>query len=189
MLSNKEAVDIVASAPSRSTSARALVDCATRSWRLKYPTSKNDDCAVVCLFLDHQSEAFMDNRGNDSTTILEQAMDTIEITNKNTEVTEIVESPAVLHHSSTLRSSEVVESHAVIEDLGTLHSSDEIVLVSDSTEEKPPMKSQSRRSLAECISNAEEEEWSALEGVARVNSLLSIPRFLSGEKRTASWRK
>ncbi|KAG6384103.1 hypothetical protein SASPL_156101 [Salvia splendens] len=53
VLSNKEAVDIVASAPGRGTAARALVDCATRAWRLKYPTSKNDDCAAVCLFLEH----------------------------------------------------------------------------------------------------------------------------------------
>ncbi|KAM3364134.1 hypothetical protein P3S68_018988 [Capsicum galapagoense] len=51
VLSNKEAVDIVASAPSRATAGRALVDCATRAWRLKYPTSKNDNCAIVCLYL------------------------------------------------------------------------------------------------------------------------------------------
>uniref|UniRef100_A0A5B6Z2H6 protein-serine/threonine phosphatase n=1 Tax=Davidia involucrata TaxID=16924 RepID=A0A5B6Z2H6_DAVIN len=52
VLSNKEVVDIVASAPARSFAARAIVESAVRAWRYKYPTSKVDDCAVVCLFLD-----------------------------------------------------------------------------------------------------------------------------------------
>ncbi|KAL2927056.1 putative protein phosphatase 2C 33 [Bienertia sinuspersici] len=52
VLSNKEVVDIVAAAPSRSTAAKALVETAVRGWKSKYPTSKIDDCAVVCLFLD-----------------------------------------------------------------------------------------------------------------------------------------
>ncbi|KAJ4762372.1 hypothetical protein LUZ62_072747 [Rhynchospora pubera] len=57
VLSNKEVVDIVAAAPTRSSAARSLVESAVRSWRLKYPTSKIDDCAVVCLFLDTDSVA------------------------------------------------------------------------------------------------------------------------------------
>ena len=52
MLSNAEVVEIVASAPARSSAARALVESAVQAWRCKYPTSKVDDCAVVCLFLD-----------------------------------------------------------------------------------------------------------------------------------------
>ncbi|GAB2218471.1 hypothetical protein Droror1_Dr00001695 [Drosera rotundifolia] len=52
VLSNKEVVDIIAAAPTRSTAARILVETAVRAWRMKYPTSKIDDCAVVCLFLD-----------------------------------------------------------------------------------------------------------------------------------------
>lgn len=52
MLSNKEVVDIVASAPARSSAARTLVQSAVFAWKCKYPTSKVDDCAVVCLFLD-----------------------------------------------------------------------------------------------------------------------------------------
>ena len=51
MLSNEEVVAIVASAPSRSSAARALVESAVRAWRYKYPTSKVDDCAAVCLYL------------------------------------------------------------------------------------------------------------------------------------------
>ncbi|XP_072969467.1 probable protein phosphatase 2C 33 [Typha angustifolia] len=52
VLSNKEVVDIVASASDRSSAARSLVTLAIRAWRLRYPTSKIDDCAVVCLFLN-----------------------------------------------------------------------------------------------------------------------------------------
>ncbi|KAF9595391.1 hypothetical protein IFM89_000309 [Coptis chinensis] len=45
-------VDIVASAPSRTTAARVVVDCVVRAWRIKFTTSKSDDCVVICLFLD-----------------------------------------------------------------------------------------------------------------------------------------
>ncbi|GMI88722.1 hypothetical protein like AT3G02750 [Hibiscus trionum] len=55
VLSNQEVVDIIASAPARSSAARALVEVAVRAWRYKYSTSKVDDCAVVCLFLDSNS--------------------------------------------------------------------------------------------------------------------------------------
>ncbi|KAJ7539215.1 hypothetical protein O6H91_11G081300 [Diphasiastrum complanatum] len=40
VLSNTEVVDIIATAPTRRTAARSLVECAVRAWRLKYPTSK-----------------------------------------------------------------------------------------------------------------------------------------------------
>ncbi|XP_030536603.2 probable protein phosphatase 2C 33 [Rhodamnia argentea] len=56
VLSNKEVVDIVASAP-RSIAARTLVETAVRTWRLKYPYAKVDDCAVVCLFLNSNSSS------------------------------------------------------------------------------------------------------------------------------------
>ena len=49
-------VDIVASARSRSTAAKSLVETAVRAWKRKYPTSKVDDCAVVCLFLDSHTK-------------------------------------------------------------------------------------------------------------------------------------
>ncbi|KAJ0846701.1 putative protein-serine/threonine phosphatase [Helianthus annuus] len=51
VLTNKDVIDIVASAESRSCAARAVVESAVRAWNHKYPTSKVDDCAVVCLFL------------------------------------------------------------------------------------------------------------------------------------------
>ena len=54
---------------------------------------------------------------------------------------------------------------------------------------KEPERCGSARSLADCISTNEEEEWSALEGVTRVNSLLNLPRKLSGDKKSTSWKK
>ncbi|KAJ0091697.1 hypothetical protein Patl1_13264 [Pistacia atlantica] len=56
VLSNKQVVDIVASAP-RSSAAQILVESAVQAWRYKYPTSKVDDCAVVCLFLSSSSDS------------------------------------------------------------------------------------------------------------------------------------
>ena len=48
VLSNDEVVSIVGAA-SPSSAAQTL--SAHRAWRTKYPTSKTDDCAAVCLFL------------------------------------------------------------------------------------------------------------------------------------------
>ncbi|KAJ4915932.1 putative protein phosphatase 2C 6 [Raphanus sativus] len=159
VLSNKEAVDIVASAPSRNTAARALVCTAVRAWRLKYPTSKNDDCAVVCLFLeDSSAEASMEV----SETVVHSRKESIE--------------------SVTFTSSKDGEKKE--------EASAEIVPVLDIKEEKTCERIESKKTtLAECISVKDDEEWSALEGLTRVNSLLSIPRFLSGELRSGSWRK
>ncbi|KAL8135471.1 putative protein phosphatase 2C 66 [Apium graveolens] len=174
VISNKEAVDIVASAPGRATAARALIDCATRAWRLKYPTSKNDDCAVVCLYLDHVC-----------TPDVAQAQNNVTNTPKEVE-------PVVVNDYKTTENGTISPSRSImLEHSGTVRCSDEIVPVIETAEEKHPGKrvGQSQRSLAECISTAEEEEWSALEGVTRVNSLLSLPRFMSFDKGSASWRK
>ncbi|CAM8918087.1 unnamed protein product [Rhodiola kirilowii] len=54
VLSNKEVVEIVASV-GHSSAARTLVESAVKAWRYKYPTSKVDDCAAVCLFFDSNS--------------------------------------------------------------------------------------------------------------------------------------
>ncbi|CAH9052902.1 unnamed protein product [Cuscuta epithymum] len=169
VLSNKEVVDIVAaSAPAGPSSAsRALVECANRAWRLKYPTSKNDDCAVVCLFLKKLSIAV-------------QEPHTILPTNADDVDNDINKCGA-----------------GVFEQQHSGGGGGEIVAV----EENPTKGTRSnggvdhdlsKRSLAECLSTGDEEEWSALEGIARVNSLLSIPRLLSsggGDKGSSSWRK
>ncbi|KAL6204231.1 hypothetical protein ACLB2K_021499 [Fragaria x ananassa] len=189
VLSNKEAIEIVASAPSHTTAARALVDCAVRAWRLKYPTSKNDDCAVVCLFLEQFSVADEVVTETEVTENKGEGMETMETAESNTEDVEIVDSQVIAaeHLGSDL---ELSDSHAsALEHSSTVQSSDEIVPVSESTEQMLPTKlgAQSKRSLAECIST--DEDWSALEGVTRVNSLLSLPRLLSADKRSPSWRK
>ncbi|KAF8772421.1 hypothetical protein HU200_005782 [Digitaria exilis] len=59
VLSNDEVVGIVSRAKSRASAARSLVESAHRTWRTRFPTSKIDDCAVVCLFLntDEASES------------------------------------------------------------------------------------------------------------------------------------
>ncbi|KAL1221383.1 putative protein phosphatase 2C 6 [Cardamine amara subsp. amara] len=164
VLSNKEAVDVVASAPSRNTAARALVDTAVRAWRLKYPTSKNDDCAVVCLFLEDTSAA------------------------ASVEVSETVNHS----HKESTESGTIGSSKDCDKKEETSTGTDEIVPVWEIKEENMPESCRidsKKTTLAECILVKDDEEWSALEGLTRVNSLLSIPRFFSGELRSSSWRK
>ncbi|CAA3024065.1 probable phosphatase 2C 6 [Olea europaea subsp. europaea] len=223
VLSNKEAVDIVASAPGP-TAARALVDCATRAWRLKYPTSKNDDCAVVCLFLQQVSGANVSKAQNNITTDLEveakvpkeggiegSNIDVASRTDLPIRLDNIKESStnvAKAENNITTNSEEemkvpkegdtegsnidIVASHAdLVVHSSIVKESSNIESVIEPVEEKLPgrIHEQSKRSLAECLSIAEDDEWSALEGVTRVNSLLSLPRFLSFEKGSVSWRK
>lgn len=57
MLTNEEVIEIVASTDAPSQAAQAVVESAVRAWRQKYPTSKVDDCAVVCLFLGLDTSA------------------------------------------------------------------------------------------------------------------------------------
>nr|GEV81336.1 probable protein phosphatase 2C 52 [Tanacetum cinerariifolium] len=61
VLSNQQVIEIVSSVPTRSSAARILVDSAAREWKSKYPTSKMDDCAVVCMFLDGKMDSESDN--------------------------------------------------------------------------------------------------------------------------------
>lgn len=71
VLSNEEVVEIVSSATSRSSAARMVVDSAAREWKLKYPTSKMDDCAVVCLFLDGKMDSESENEEQASSATLQ----------------------------------------------------------------------------------------------------------------------
>ncbi|KAJ1699839.1 hypothetical protein LUZ63_008351 [Rhynchospora breviuscula] len=169
-LSNKEAVDIVASAPSRSTAARALVDCAVRSWRLKYPTSKVDDCAVVCLFLNNAPSEKLEKHKQPLPEKQEEKQQ------------EHVIKPVPQAQNSTLERFDTFSA-------GCSEIEIEPVIEEEEISHKQPEKSQSTRSLAECILMSDEDEWSALEGVTRVNSLLSLPRFLLRDKKSSSRRK
>ncbi|KAL5730156.1 hypothetical protein ACHQM5_003014 [Ranunculus cassubicifolius] len=139
VLENEEVVEIVSSAPTRSSAARLLVDAAAREWKHKYPTSKMDDCAVVCMFLDGR-----------------------------------------------------MDSESEPEDQGIYPGPDSSLAVEDESQVAGPEPSLQRnftvRSAENCDPNkndgnliVEDQNWSGLEGVTRVNSLVQLPRF-SGEK-------
>uniref|UniRef100_A0ACD5TA46 Uncharacterized protein n=1 Tax=Avena sativa TaxID=4498 RepID=A0ACD5TA46_AVESA len=51
VLSNEEAVRIVAAAPDREKAAKRLVECAVRAWRRRRRGVAVDDCSAICLFL------------------------------------------------------------------------------------------------------------------------------------------
>ncbi|XP_076882200.1 putative protein phosphatase 2C 33 [Bidens hawaiensis] len=127
VLSNKEVVDTVASAESRSFAARAVVESAERAWKCKYPTSKVDDCAVVCLFLNPHPNTVSVGDSVDKTEPVVKPSDTIRISGNDAD--------------------------------------DE--LADDDLDEDPGAMSD----------GSEEVDWSALEGVARVNTLLNLPQF------------
>ncbi|MQL72621.1 hypothetical protein Taro_004962, partial [Colocasia esculenta] len=155
VLSNKEVVDIVASAPKRSSAARSLVESAVRAWRLKYPTSKVDDCAVVCLFLssDPSSEATAIAKVNE----VEGPLDMFDIRDDREEPSSL----AVLDRSGTVRPS----CEAFPEG-------------NEATQEG--VGPQSQTSFDHDGTKVEGEDWFALDGVSRVNTLLTLPRFVSG---------
>ncbi|KAJ6818506.1 putative protein phosphatase 2C 66 [Iris pallida] len=181
VFSNKEVVDIVASAPTRATAARALVDCAVRAWRLKFPTSKSDDCAVVCLFFDPPPSSYQAQGDSNETHEQPKDMKVSSLAEKGE--TKIEERDGFVTNGAQTYISSFNYSCDI-------HAEDEIVPISEEPSiDKLPGRSQSTRSLADCISNTEEEEWSALEGVTRVNSLMNIPRFLSGNRSSTSRRK
>ncbi|KAK1697203.1 hypothetical protein QYE76_013900 [Lolium multiflorum] len=50
VISNQEAVQIVAAMPDREKAAKRLVQCAVRAWRSKRPCYAIDDCSAICLF-------------------------------------------------------------------------------------------------------------------------------------------
>ncbi|KAK7312782.1 hypothetical protein VNO77_36914 [Canavalia gladiata] len=145
VLSNEEVVEIVSSAPTRSSAARILVDSAAREWKLKYPTSKMDDCAVVCLFLDGKmdSESDYDEQGFSSATIQSNH------SGNPIESDDGQKSEPSLQRNFTVRSSEENEANGAVS----------VDVVEDGT------------------SSADDQNWSGLEGVTRVNSLVQLPRF------------
>ncbi|XP_072979964.1 probable protein phosphatase 2C 33 [Typha angustifolia] len=158
VLSNKEVVDIVAAVPTRSMAARTLIDSAVRAWRIKYPTSKIDDCAVVCLFLKPDADDTSNLKKND----IDGSLDASEAGNGHPSGPTTVDRP------------------------GTFQCSPEI---------SPDVKQAPRRQLSRSQSRQRsnitvvEEEWSALEGVSRVNTLLTLPRLVPAGKQTASTKK
>lgn len=143
MLSNEQVVEVVASTSNRASAARLIVDSAAREWKLKYPTSKMDDCAVVCLFLDGKMDS-------DSADYEEQ--DVYSATNA-VESDESQRTEPCLQRNVTVRASSTDQGH---NSYGNLNAE----------------KEKTREG---------EQNWSGLDGVTRVNSLVQLPRF-SGAK-------
>lgn len=148
VLSNKEVINIVASAPARASAAKALVESAVRAWRYKYPTSKVDDCAVVCLFLNsHQL----------STACKANVEEQVASANQDSTGSKQEDGsfPTGLNHSGTVRNAkEILSEGSGDEDLAKQY------------------ETQTEAGI----------EWSALEGVSRVNTLLNLPRFVPGRE-------
>ncbi|KAJ6878201.1 protein phosphatase 2C 52 [Populus alba x Populus x berolinensis] len=147
VLSNEEVVEIVSSAPTRASAARILVDSAAREWKLKYPTSKMDDCAVVCLFLDGKmdSESDYDEQGFSSATL-----DQSNHSGNAAESDDGQKSEPCLQRNFTVRSAEENDTYG------------RLAVEVDGD--------------GETVS-ADDQSWSGLEGVTRVNSLVQLPRF------------
>ncbi|KAL8130672.1 hypothetical protein V2J09_019827 [Rumex salicifolius] len=152
VLSNEEVVEIVWRAPSRASASRILVESAAREWKLKYPTSKMDDCAVVCLFLDGKmdSESDHDEQPFSSATIQSNQSEAAAVESDDAQNSE---PEPCLQRNFTVRT----------------------------TNENGAFK---RFSADQETATCEDQNWSGLEGVTRVNSLVQLPRF-SGEKPTS----
>ncbi|GAU26962.1 hypothetical protein TSUD_06340 [Trifolium subterraneum] len=56
VLSNEEVASIVWMIGSEEAAAKAVVEAATAAWAKKYPSSRVDDCTVVCLFLQKRPQ-------------------------------------------------------------------------------------------------------------------------------------
>ncbi|KAL7142170.1 hypothetical protein ABFS83_08G106000 [Erythranthe nasuta] len=152
VLSNEEVVEIVSSVATRASAARTVVESAAREWKSKYPTSKMDDCAVVCLFLDGKmdSESDYDEQGFSSATIQSNHSGNIAVEESD----DGQNSEPCLQRNYTVRSSDQENDH--YNRVGV--------------------------DVEDCAIN-EDQNWSGLEGVTRVNSLVQLPRFSSSEER------
>ncbi|KAI3465723.1 hypothetical protein Pfo_022386 [Paulownia fortunei] len=145
VLSNEEVVEIVSSAPTRSSAARILVESAAREWKAKYPTSKMDDCAVVCLFLDGKmdSESDYEEQGFSSATLQSN------------------------HSGNAVESDDGQNSEPCLQRNFTVRSSEE-----NDQYSRVPVDIEDGENAG-----TEDQNWSGLEGVTRVNSLVQLPRF------------
>lgn len=149
VLSNKEVVDIVAASPRRSSAAKFLVDAAAREWKHKYPTSKMDDCAVVCLYLNSIEDS---EPGAAEISTVDDCCNHVCSTSEQGEDAQSQE--PTLDRNFTVRSS-----------MGS---------------SRIPIAGEESISCGA----AEDQNWSGLEGVTRVNSIVQLPRFF-GEKASA----
>ncbi|MCD7467714.1 putative protein phosphatase 2C 1, partial [Datura stramonium] len=147
VLSNEEVVDIVSSAPTRSSASRILVDAAAREWKIKYPTSKMDDCAVVCLFLDGKMDLESDNEE-------EQCFSSAALQRN--------------HCGNAAESDDGHNSEPSLQRNTTVRSAEENDIYKQ-------VVAEAEENLETAVT--EDQKWSGLEGVTRVNSLVQLPRF------------
>ncbi|XP_022731882.1 probable protein phosphatase 2C 72 [Durio zibethinus] len=56
VLNNNQVASVVMEAESEQAAARTVVEAAIASWKKKFPSSKVDDCTVVCLFLQKKQQ-------------------------------------------------------------------------------------------------------------------------------------
>mgnify|MGYP000238104926 CR=1 FL=1 len=189
VLSNKEVVDIVASAPTRTTAARALVETAVRAWRLKYPNSKVDDCAVICMYLQPLPLPPSSSSKTTSMTKGRASKSGREIYDESAVPSPppnlVVEDEHAPHHDNASLSASAAEvNNDTPPHLPHGHGPGPAALPLPHHAHRKSLaeRSHSVLSVADVLSSTaeEEEEWSALEGVVRVNSLLQLPRFLKG---------
>lgn len=128
VLTNSEAINIVASAPRRSIAAKLLVKRAVRAWKYKYPGSKIDDCAVICLYLDEQ--------------------------------------PVLSHSQSMSRKSRHHRSKR-----------------SHPHRQRSTRNNEDNETVAGKVGVELDEEWNALGGLARANSISKLPRLARNMSR------
>lgn len=83
-------MNIVSSVSSRAAAARIVVESAVSAWKHKFPTSKVDDCAVVCLYLNEQ------NNNGDVTVQLSGEVSTVE--QSVTTYSETINQPSKVSH-------------------------------------------------------------------------------------------
>lgn len=148
VLSNEEVVEIVSSSPSRSAAARILVESAAREWKTKYPTSKMDDCAVVCLFLDGKMDSESDYEEQCFSSATLQSNHSGNVAESDDGQT----SEPSMQRNFTVRASEETDSYKRV--AAATEANEEPVVVAE-----------------------DQNYWSGLEGVTRVNSLVHLPRF------------
>lgn len=132
-------MDIIASSQTSSSAALSLVKSAVQAWKSKYSTSKIDDCAVVCLFLDDNADSKKSIASHSH--------------RENTETN------SGLSNSSETKNGNANPSNVIALQLPAQPSCD-----GDETETE------------------ETDEWSALEGVSRLNTLLTLPKFVGQDK-------
>ncbi|KAK4369267.1 hypothetical protein RND71_013059 [Anisodus tanguticus] len=147
VLSNEEVVEMVSSAPTRASAARILVDSAAREWKTKYPTSKMDDCAVVCLFLDGKMDSESDNE--------DQYFSSATLQSNN-------------HSGTAVESDDGQNSEPSLQRNFTVRSAEE----NDTFKRIVAEAEANQETMA-----TEDQNWLGLEGVTRVNSLVQLPRF------------